>query len=136
MRRNQIIAAIFFTLLLGTAGVAWYVFFKPHRSLSDSRVTRVAADSLYIAFQQDETKANAAYLDKALEVSGTIAGIETNQQGQTVLLLDAGDPMGGVACTLSEPSAGLVKGSRVVVRGFCSGYLTDVVLRDGILVHQ
>ena len=136
MRKKQIIAAVIFTLLLGTAGVVWYVFFKPHRSLEDSSVTRIQADSLYLAFQQDENKANAAYLDKALEVSGTIAGIETNQQGQTVLLLDAGDPMGGVACTLSEPAAGLAKGAKVVVRGFCSGYLTDVVLRDGVLVHQ
>ena len=136
MRRNQVIAAIFFTLLLGTAGVAWYIFFKPHRSLSDSRVTRVEADSLFMAFQQDEQKANAAYLDKALEVSGIVAGIETNQQGQTVLLLDSGDPMGGVACTLSDTVAGLAKGQTVVVRGFCSGYLTYVVLRDGVIVHQ
>jgi hypothetical protein len=136
MGRKQIIAAIFFTLLLGTAGVAWFVFFKPHRSLADSQISRVQADTLYMAFQQDETKANAAYLDKALEVSGTIAGIETNQQGQTVLLLDAGDPMGGVACTLSEPAAGLAQGDKVVVRGFCSGYLADVVLRDGVIVHH
>jgi tRNA_anti-like len=136
MRRKQIMAAIFFTLLLGTAGAAWYIFFKPHRNLQDGSITRVGADSLFMAFQQDESKANAAYLDKALEVTGTIAGMETNQQGQTVLLLDGGDPMGGVACTLSEPAAGIAKGDQVVVRGFCSGFLTDVVLRDGVLVHH
>jgi hypothetical protein len=132
---KKIIALIGIVALIAIGWTAWYAFNKPHRSLDESQMIRVQADSLFLAFQQDETTANAAYLDKALEVSGMIAEIKTNQQGQTVLVLDSGDPMGGIVCTLTRPAEGLVKSQQVIVRGFCSGYLSDVVLRDGILVN-
>lgn len=135
MSRKNIIAAIVISVLLGAGWLAWNVFFKPHRSVEDSPVTRVRADSLFLAFQSDESAANARFLDKGLEVSGEIAELNTNQQGQMVVILDTGDPLGGVVCTLVKATSGLTKGQRVRVRGFCSGYLTDVILRDAIIVY-
>lgn len=129
------IVAIIITIVLLAAGLtSWYVFLKPHRSLESGAVTRVSADTLLQAYQQDEARANAQYLDKALEVRGKISDISTNQQGQMVLVLDTGDPMSGIVCTLDQAGDGLGKGQEVLVRGFCSGYLTDVVLRNAVMV--
>jgi hypothetical protein len=62
--------------------------------------------------------------------------MQTNQQGQAMIILDSGDPMGGVACTMTGPVPVLEINQAVEIRGFCSGYLSDVVLRDGILVNH
>jgi hypothetical protein len=131
---KKIVAVILTIVLLAAGLTSWYVFFKPHRSLESSAVTSVSADALLRAYQQDEALANTQYLDKALEVRGKITDINTNLQGQMVLVLDTGDPMAGIVCTLDQAGPELEKGQEVLVRGFCSGYLSDVVLRNVILV--
>jgi hypothetical protein len=135
MNRKNIIAGIVITGLLGIAWGAWLIFFKPHKSVDNASLVLVAADSLFLQYQRDEVAANLIYLDKALEVSGKVISVTKNQVGQQVIILDSGDPMGGIACTLSEPVNGLMNGQAVRVRGFCSGFLSDVVLRDAKIVN-
>ena len=134
MRGKKLVLSLIVLVLVVAAGAAGYLFFKPHRSIDRSSLIRVNADSLYLSFQADEAAANQRYLDKALEITGTISALQTNQQGQTVVLLDTGDLMGAVACTLKTPVKDAANGKTVVVRGFCSGYLSDVVIRDAEIV--
>jgi hypothetical protein len=135
MNRKNIIAGIVVTGLLALAWGAWFIFFKPHKSVDNASLVYVTADSLFLRFQRDESTANQIYLDKALEVSGKVVSVTKNQVGQQVIILDSGDPMGGVACTLADPINGLMNGQAVKVRGFCSGFLTDVVLRDAKIIN-
>jgi hypothetical protein len=127
---------IFLLLIFGIAILAFAYFFnKPGRDVTNETSISVTASKLYKAFTDDETKANNEYLDKAISVNGTIGEINTNQQGQTIIIFQTDDPMFGVACTLKE-NKGLKfnKGSDIVLKGICSGFTSDVVLRDCIPV--
>jgi hypothetical protein len=135
MNRKNINAAIVITGVLAMAWGAWFIFFKPHKSIDGASLLPVQADSLFLQYQRDEVAANLVYLDKALEVSGKVTAVTRNQIGQQVIILDSGDPMGGIACTLAKPVNGLMNGQAVKIRGFCSGFLSDVVLRDAKIIN-
>ena len=131
MKKKNIIAAIIVIFLLAVGFAGWYIFNKPHRSLDKAETVRINTDSLLAAYLRDEKSANTIFLDKALKVNGEIAELNTNQAGQMVILLKTMDPMSGVVCTLRDkPKEALKVGQQVVIKGFCSGYITDVVLRD------
>jgi hypothetical protein len=114
-------------LAMGT----WYIFFKPGRSIEQEQAITVRSTDIYNAFLHNEKSANALYLDKALTVTGKISDVKTNQQGQQVIILETEDPIFGVVCTMAKP-VGISKGKDISIKGFCTGYTTDVVLRDCI----
>lgn len=118
-------------ILLVMALGLWYVFFKPARNIEGEEGLRVSADTIYNAYLKDEKTANKLYLDKAITVKGKISEIKTNQQGQQVIILQTGDPVFGIVCTMSRTFMA-TKGDEVNIKGFCTGYTTDVVLRDCI----
>lgn len=111
-----------------------FVWNKPHRDAADEKGVRVTAAALQQAYAADEAAANAKFLDKTLEVSGTVAGTEKNQDGKTVLYLD--DALAGVGCTLREAGAGAQEGQAIVVKGFCSGSNgMGVTMRECVVVE-
>jgi hypothetical protein len=137
MARKNIIITLLVLILLALSIGAWYIFNKPHRSLEQAELISVSADSLLASYMQNEKIANAKYFDKALAVNGEISELTTNQSGQSVIILKTQDPMAGVVCTLQEiPETGLKIGQQVQVKGFCSGYISDVVLRDCQLIKE
>lgn len=121
--------------IIAVAVVAGYlVWNKPHRDAADEKGMRVTAAALQQAYASNEASANAQYLDKTLEVSGTVAATEKNQDGKTVLYLD--DPLSGVGCTMREAGMTKREGEAVVVKGFCSGNSgMGVALRECIVVE-
>jgi len=137
MTRKNIIISVVILLLLALSTGAWYIFNKPHRSLEQAESINVSADSLLASYLQNEIIANTKYLDKALVVNGEIAELNKNQSGQTVIILKTQDPMAGVVCTMQKlPETELNIGQEVQVKGFCSGYISDVVLRDCQLTKE
>jgi hypothetical protein len=127
---------IFGGIILALVAVsAWYVFLKPGRNIQREKTISITASGIYQAYMHDEKKANELYLDKALAVNGKISEIKTNQQGQQVIVLESNDPIFGIVCTMSHPIEALA-GQEVNIKGFCTGYTTDVVLRDCINENQ
>jgi tRNA_anti-like len=117
-------------IVIGTTGgiVAYKMWTKPHRNVEETRALTVTATKLATAYESNEPEANSDYLDKVLAVIGEINEISKNQKGQTVITLKGTD-MGGIICTLESAMPATTKtGATVVVRGICTGYLTDVVL--------
>lgn len=135
MRQRHVLKKWFFAALLlaavaGTAG--YYYLNKPHRSVADENGIMVSADSLFREFATDEAVANARYLNAVLRVEGVIKSVERNTENKQVVVLDAGDPMFGVNCTL-EKEASVEEGQTVVIKGICTGYLADVVITQGLI---
>jgi hypothetical protein len=131
---------IIFVTIGAIAGIAAYiyVFHKPHRNLANEKPVAVTdAMKLFNEYNTDETKANAVYLDKAVEVSGVIAESTTNADGTCVVTLRDGDT-GGVSCTLSTEDCAKLKtrkpGDSLVVRGQCTGLLMEVVLEKAVII--
>ncbi len=49
-------------------------------------------------------------------------------------MLASEDPMSGVFCTLLQKEVEVAIGNSVTIKGFCSGMLSDVRLREAILI--
>jgi chloramphenicol O-acetyltransferase len=110
---------------------AWYVFLKPGRSIKNEAGISVTSGAIYKVYRENEKSANAIYLDKAISVTGKISEIKTNLQGQQVIVLETEDPIFGIVCTMQKPFDA-TRGMDIKIKGFCTGYTTDVVLRDCI----
>jgi hypothetical protein len=126
--KKLLLAALFVVV---ATGVYFYVN-KPHRSVRAEEALRTSADSLFQAFASNEADANSQYLNKVIVVSGIVTSVETNTDGKTVIVLETGDLMFGVNCTLAEPANPAV-GQKILVRGICTGYLADVIITQAIL---
>lgn len=114
--------------------VAYQMFTKPRRDVANEKGMVVSAAQLVAEFQQNETAANAKYLDKPVEVTGTVADVKQNQDGKTTVLLSSDDAMTGVFCTLKQSDASITAGSAVTIKGICHGMLSDVRLGEAIVV--
>lgn len=126
-KRLRIVVVLLLLCVAAAAFIAYQMYNKPHRSVANSPATAISASQLAAAYGQDEAAANKKYLGNALQVTGTVSEVSVNQQNKQVILLNGSD-MSGVQCTLQETVNGIRNGDAITIKGFCSGYLTDVIL--------
>jgi hypothetical protein len=131
--KKKIIIAIALVAVIAIFFAIWYVLNKPHRSVEDEASIPVTASEIFSAYSTNETTANNQYLDKTIAVKGEIVEIKKNQDDNMVLVLKSGDPLFGVACTMKKPVDNFKTGDHVTIIGICSGFTSDVVLRDCIV---
>lgn len=131
MKKRTILVVVVLLALIAFASVYLYLN-QPHRSVRGEEGISVTADSLFLHFQKNETAANSLYLNNVLIVRGKIKSIEKNTEGKTVIVLETGDLMFGINCTLDGEFA-LQEGDEVGVRGICTGYLADVVITQAVI---
>ena len=118
--------------ILAGGFVAYKMWNKPHRDVADAKAdVKLEATDLFNQFSTDEATANGQYLDKIVQVCGTVAQVSTENEVVTIQL-EAGDLLGGVLCELDNlsehPRTDFQAGETVCFKGICTGYLTDVVL--------
>jgi hypothetical protein len=121
-------------LLAALAGgiIGYRMWNKPHREVAGASAdVNLEATELYAQYTTDEAAANALYLDKIVQVCGTVVQV-SNENGLVTVQLDSGDLMGGVLCELDNLSTHerteFPAGERACFKGICTGYLSDVVL--------
>jgi hypothetical protein len=129
MKKKTLRMAAGFCLLVIVAGavIAYRMYHQPARSVADEMALALNAKELAEEYERDEAGANKKYLGNALQVSGTVSEVSVNQQNKPVIVL-SGTEMSGIQCSLLKEAAGIKKGDAVTIKGFCSGYLTDVVI--------
>lgn len=137
MTRKKILlfAGVLVCLLAG--GTGYYLYNKPRTSAAETSTDdSVTAKELYGTFAKDEPTANKLYVNKVLEVSGTVMQVDKNGQEVTVLLSGGGRDAGGVNCSLSaNTTADLPKsGESIRIKGLCTGFLMDVSLVDATIL--
>lgn len=130
MMRNVLIGLLLAALAGGFIG--YRMWNKPHREVAEASAdVTLEATELYTQYTTDEAAANALYLDKIVQVCGSVVQV-SNENGLVTIQLDAGDLMGGVLCELDNLAAHdrteFPAGERVCFKGICTGYLSDVVL--------
>lgn len=118
-------------LVVFIAGTVYFLrtWYMPHRDVKDEKAITQTAQGIIDAYNSNEKQANTLYLDKAIEVSGEVTGVEKTQQGKTVVSLKTTDPMAGVRCTMKEDAVVKV-GDQIRVKGICTGFMMDVTLID------
>ena len=119
----------------------YYMYNKPHKDLARLKADfELGATELFSAYEANEEKSNELYLDKVVEVKGTIKSIK-KEEGLVTVTLDANNDLFGVICGM-EPNAysklaeQLKSEDEVTLRGFCTGMLMDVVLERCVVVSD
>lgn len=141
-RRKKTILGIIALLFLAGVGYGFYMWFKPHRDVTNEKGIDITAEAIFDSFASSETRANKLYLNKAIQVTGKVIQAKKNQSGQTVVYLKSSDPIYGVNCTFKNDPGLLQKNSVIIFKGICTGYLGnknepgDVVINQGIIVKK
>jgi len=98
----------------------------------------VTATSLQKEFEDNEATASARYVNKILEVTGIIAVVTPLANNHLNLSLKTGNEMSNVICAfpaIADPSK-LKTGEEVTLRGECSGFLMDVLLKNCAIIRN
>ena len=114
----------------------YWIFNKPHRDVAKEMGITLSAQQLYDSFRTNEASANSQYLDKAIELTGTVADVSTNQEGQKVVNFSTNDPLVTINCTFKTDPGNLKVGDSITFKGICTGYIPDanVVINEGVLI--
>jgi len=96
----------------------------------------VTATVLQKEFEDNEGTASSKYINKIIEVNGTIASVTLADSTHLNIALKTGSDMSTVICTfqnLTDPSK-YKSGEEITLRGECSGFLMDVLLKNCAIV--
>ena len=135
-RRGKIILGTIALIFMAGVGYGVWIWNEPPRDVASEKGIEITATAIYDSFTQNEARANQLYLNKAIQVTGEIAEIKKNQAGQVVVYLKSDDPIFGVNCTFKKDPGTLQKNTTITFKGVCTGFLSDVVINQGIIVKQ
>ena len=131
-----------FTLIVtvvGALGVWYFIFYKPthfKRDVTDETAINITAKDIVKNFQANEDSANKLYLNKAIAISGEVIEAKKNQDGKPTVTLKSDDSFSNIYCTLKEDAGQIQGGTTITVKGICTGFLSDVVIIDAIIVKK
>ncbi len=134
---------ILLLLVLVLAAAGYYAYSEYNREndiLSDVEpIAVIQALNLVQDYEENEADADQMYSGKVIEVKGTVASIE-NPTDTLVTVYLKGELLNGVACEMDmrtwEERWAPVEGEEVALKGKCTGYLTDVVLVQCVLINE
>ncbi len=130
---KKIFIAVLVLILIGV-GTGFYLWNKPHKKVENAKSIAITAATLAKDYSTNEKDADTKYLNKAIDVSGTISEVDKNQDGGVMIVLQTDDPAAGVQCALRDKGANPVKGQTIEIKGFCSGNgITGVSLTDCVI---
>ena len=135
-KMTKLIYAIAVVAITALGGY-YYVFVYSkthHRNVQSEKGIVIQADSLSAAYQANEKNANALYLNKAVEISGTIVSVDKNQEGKITLIIGSTDSFSNVSVTLISTTPISQKiGETITIKGVCTGALSDVIVTEGVV---
>jgi hypothetical protein len=130
-KTKKIILYTILVIVLGAAAVGFYLYNKKHFSVEGSTpVASVTAIALHQTFVTDSTLAKNKFIGdeinhKVIQVEGEIAAIKEDQQGNTIVLLKTNTDGAFINCTMEGKSENSKAGSKIAIKGVCTGYNFD-----------
>jgi hypothetical protein len=121
---------IIVALLIGAIG--YYNYNRTTSSLENTSPDfALSADDIFAEFEKNETEANKKFLDKVIEVSGTVQSFNNENLADRNVTFQTESGMFGVICKLDstyDAKYTTVTGDKIKLKGVCTGMLMDVVL--------
>ncbi len=139
MKTRNIIIIVLLLLASVGVGVVAFLWNKPHRTAEDEKpFATLTANDLYMEFSNNEAAAFAKYRDQVIQVTGVVQEIKLEASGNTDVVLATDDILGTVICTLKRGGTadGISAGMTVDLKGICNGFLSDVLLNQGVIVNK
>jgi hypothetical protein len=121
------------SVAVAAAVYGYYLFNKPVENMINLATDfKISAQQLQAAYENDEKNSDKKYLGKVIEVSGIIQSVDKDPKGNVSVLLETDNPISAVSCSFDTKTNNEISklkfGDKVTFKGFCSGYLSDVVM--------
>jgi len=135
MNRKVVVLIILFCILIIITGGLLYVFKKPGRDVSKEKETfEIKATKLYSEYQENETKANAKYLDKTILVKGQLI-----EKGDNYIII--GSKKASINCSFAGNYSYNIEGMKIngniKIKGVCTGLnLFDVTINKCVIINK
>lgn len=152
MNKKKIIKIAIIVIILGGAigcGILLYMFNMPHRDVQSAKTDLViSADDLVKEYLADGNASNSKYLDeegesKILEISGVVASIGEDFNGNTEILLKSLDGKAGVNCTFTpeakSKTTSIKIGETIAVKGVIrsgASYDEDLEMYENVIMDK
>ena len=133
--------ALFVVTFIALSGIlaALYMYNLKHTDMAKAKPDFViTASELLKEFEDNETAASTRYVNKILEVKGTIASVKPAENNVMNISLMTESDLSSVICTfnaIADPSA-FRTGDDITLRGECSGFLMDVLLNNCAVIEK
>ena len=133
--------ALFFVSFIALSAIlaALYMYNLKATDMSKAKPDFViSASVLQKEFEIDETAASKKYINKILEVTGTIAFVKPSVKKVLNIALVTGNELSSVICTFPAVSdtSKFITGNVITLRGECSGFLMDVLLNNCAVINK
>jgi len=135
----KIALAVVFIVAVGGILAALYLYNLKPKDLQNVRPDFIiTATALLKAFEDDEKGSSAKYINKIIEVSGEIVSAKPGEKNTFNIILKTGSDFSSVICTFPVfPDTTILKtGTRITLRGECSGFLMDVLLNNCATIEE
>jgi hypothetical protein len=137
--KTYVKVALFIVSFIAISAIlaALYMFNLKHTDMSKAKPDFIiTSTALQKEFEDNETTASAKYINKILEITGTISSIAKADSNNLNISLKTGSDISSVICTLSVfgDISGLKEGDEISIRGECSGFLMDVLLNNCAII--
>lgn len=134
IKKIILIGFVVASLLAATGYYYVFIYSVEHRrDVQDEIAIAITATALSNAFSTNEKIANAQFLNKAIEVRGAVLSVDYDQTHQKTVLIGSGMDLANVFITLKDSSKAFKIGDTILVKAICNGFLSDVVLTEGVL---
>jgi len=132
--------ALFVVFFIAVAGIlaALIMFNKKHVDTSKAKPDYVlTATAIQKEFEDNEISASGRYINKIIEISGAVTSV-TSDSSHLNITLKTGNDMSSVICTFpaSAEASNVKNGDEVTLRGECSGFLMDVLMKNCSIIAK
>ena len=137
--KTYVKVALFFVSFIALAGIlaALYMYNLKHTDMAKAKPDFViTATALLKEFEDNEAAASAKYINKIVEITGTVATVKPAENNIVNISLVTESDLSSVICTftaISDPSS-VKAGDAITLRGECSGFLMDVLLNNCVIL--
>jgi hypothetical protein len=127
---------VFLIILIGII-TGLYFYNLGHKDLQKASPDFVmSADDLLQAFEDNENEASLKYVNKVIEVTGTVLQLNRGENNSLNITLKTGNALSSLICTMAPDTdpPSLSAGDQITIRGECSGFLMDVLLNNCVVI--
>jgi hypothetical protein len=135
----KIALGVVFLAALTSILAALYLYNKKSPDLAKVKPDYIVTSvDLQKSFEENEKLASAKYINKIIEVTGKIRSVNPPKNNIISISLSTDNDLSSINCTFAEsidPEA-LNPGNTVTIRGECSGFLINVLLKNCIIIEK